>query len=62
MRGDGRIEPDKVAVKGAPGGKVLTSDGYRATWDDAPAGVYISASAPSSPAVGQLWYDTDDVC
>jgi hypothetical protein len=44
-------------------GKVLSHDGARPVWVDSVSGLAIvAASAPSSPATGQLWYDTVSTC
>jgi len=42
-------------------GQLLSWNGSDYTWTDAASGVTTSSTAPSSPAAGDLWFDTDDL-
>lgn len=64
MAGDGRLALKHISGSGAAPEWVLTwIPGVGAQWRAAASGLAIVDDAePSSPAIGQLWYDTDDTC
>ena len=62
MAADQRLPLNRISGSGAAVGDVLVWDGARWLPGEAGASVTVSTTAPSSPATGDLWYDTDDTC
>ena len=57
---DGVLETDNLTINGAQGsdGQVLTSTGSGVGWEDVPSEVTISNTVPSSPAEGDIWFNS----
>lgn len=63
MAADGKLEPRMLSGKGATDGHGLVYRIGRGWGPEAVgAAVIVDDDEPSSPATGQLWYDTDDTC
>jgi hypothetical protein len=61
---DGKVDVRSLGGSGAHKDAVPTHDGATVKWKvPAPGGlVIVQATEPTSPATGQLWYDTDATC
>ena len=57
---NGTVELNNLTVGGAQGsdGQVLTSTGSGVAWEDIPSAATLSSTAPSSPAEGDMWFNT----